>query len=108
MRQYIEATEDEASPALGDEVVPAMAVAALAIRSLLEGMELPAGALHVGQELEYRRALKVGEGLAVKAQVASVGERGGWSLAAIDIKIEDESGRAILIGRSTLMAPSLQ
>lgn len=108
MRQYIEATEDEASPALGDEVVPAIAVAALAIRSLLEGMELPAGALHVGQELEYRRALKVGESLAAKAQVASVGERGGWSLAAFEITVEDEAGRPVLIGRSTLMASSSQ
>jgi acyl dehydratase len=106
LRQYIEATEDGASAALGDEAVPVMAVAALAVRSLLEGVELPAGALHVGQELECRRLLNVGESLAAKAQVASAGERSGWFLVAIDLRVEDGSGEAVLVGRSTLTAPT--
>jgi|GEM_PF-291571 len=106
VQQYIEATEDSATVALGDEAVPAMAVAALAVRSLLEGIELPAGALHVGQELECRRDVRVGEGLVTKAQVASAGKRSGWFLAAIDLRVEDESGEAVLTGRSTVTAPA--
>lgn len=98
---YVTAVEDGAIASLGADAVPPMAVAALAIRALLEGAGLPAGAIHVGQELAFRRAARAGDRLAVKARVASRGERAGWVLMGVDISVEsgaDEvmSGRAVV------------
>lgn len=98
---YVTAVEDGAIASLGADAVPPMAVAALAIRALLEGAGLPAGAIHVGQELAFRRAARAGDRLAVKASVASRGERAGWVLMGVDISVEsgaDEvmSGRAVV------------
>lgn len=105
VREYLAAVEDEASVGLGEEVVPSMAVAALAIRSLLASLELPPGAVHVGQELEFLRLVKAGERLATQAQVTSSGERQGWALVAIDMAVADEGGAPVMKGRSMVTAP---
>ncbi len=98
---YVAAVADGAIASLGANAVPPMAVVALSIRALLEGAGLPPGAIHVGQELAFRRAVRVGDRLAVMASVASRGERAGWVLMGVDISVtsgavELMSGRALV------------
>src|SRR3990172_12457510 len=71
VRQYTAAVEDGAIGELGAGAVPPMAVAALALRSLLESVELPAGAVHAGQELGFSRGVSTGQRLTAKARVVS-------------------------------------
>lgn len=106
VREYVAAVEDEAINALDGGLVPPMAVAALAVRSLLEGAELPPGAIHLGQEMASVRPLRVGERLAVRARVASRGERQGWALMGIDLNVEDERRGPVITGRATLTMPA--
>jgi acyl dehydratase len=101
VRGYVEAVEEEAIAGLGVDAVPPMAVAALSIRALLEASGLPPGAIHVGQELAFWHATRVGDRLAVSARVASRGERAGWILMGVDMKVacgdnEVMSGRGLL------------
>lgn len=105
VRDYVAAVEDEAIGALGEDVAPPMAVAAFAIRGLLEEMGLPEGALHAGQELEYHRPARVGETLTLASRVASAGVRKGWLLASVDLDVRDEDGATVMRGRSTVSAP---
>ena len=98
---YVAAVEDQAIDTSGADAVPPMAIAALSIRALLERAGLPPGAIHVGQELAFRRAVSVGERLSVEARIASRGERAGWVLMAVDLSVaagEDEvmSARAVV------------
>lgn len=98
---YVAAVEDRAIEVLGPDAVPPMAIAALSIRALLERAGLPPGAIHVGQELAFRRAVCVGERLSVAARVASRGERAGWVLMGVDLSVaagKDEvmSARAVV------------
>jgi acyl dehydratase len=102
---YVTAVEDGAIASLGADAVPPMAVAALAIRALLEGAGLPAGAIHVGQELAFRRAARAGDRLAVKASVANRGERAGWVLMGVDISVESGAGE-VMSGRSVVTFPA--
>jgi acyl dehydratase len=82
-----------------------MAVAALAVRALLERAALPPGAVHIGQEIAFRRAARVGERLSASARVVSRGERQGWVLMGIDLSVEGEGG-PIMEGRATVTMPA--
>src|SRR3990172_12916647 len=78
--EYVAAVEDDAVRALGDDLVPPMAIAALAIRALLDGTALPPGAVHARQELRFLRPVHAGERLSARAPGAP--PRGGGGGAA--------------------------
>lgn len=100
-RNYIAAVEDRAIQMSGTDAVPPMAVAALSVRALLEVTGLPPGAIHAGQDLVFRHAVRAGDRLSASARIASRGERSGWVLMGIDMTVargteEVMSGRAVL------------
>jgi len=107
--RYLEAVEDEALPRLaeaeGKAWVPPMAVAALALRSLMEEMALPAGSIHASQELEFVRAVEAGERITCRAWLSHRSQRGGWWVLVVEMEGGDEAGRPVLAGRSTVMVP---
>jgi acyl dehydratase len=102
VRDYIEAVDDNA---IATGSVPPMALAALSIRALLEHSGLPPGAIHLAQELSFRRAVAIGEILAASADVTSRGERQGWVLMGVSLKVTDEGGEAVMDGRATISFP---
>jgi acyl dehydratase len=107
--RYLEAVEDGALPRLaqteGKAWVPPMAVAALGLRSLMEEMTLPAGAIHVSQELEFVRPVETGERIACCAWLSHRSQRAGYWVLAVEMEGADESGRSLLTGRLTVMVP---
>src|SRR3989304_189014 len=60
VEEYAAAVGEGGSGPRGPELVPPMAVAALAVRALLERAALPPGAVHIGQEMTFRRAARGG------------------------------------------------
>ena len=104
VREYTAAVEDEAIGPLGPDLVPPMAVAALAVRALLERAALPPGAVHIGQEMTFRRAVRVGEKLSASARIVSRGERQGWLLMGVDLSVNGDGG-PVMEGRATLTMP---
>ena len=109
VKRYLEAVEDVAFAALCEAEaqawVPPMAVAALAVRGLMEAMGLPAGAVHTSQEIEFRRPVLVGERLASRAWIAHRSHRGGWLALAVEMEATDDSGQAVLVGRASVLIP---
>jgi len=105
VREYVSAVEDEAIGDLGPGLVPPMALAALALRALLQGAELPPGAIHLGQEAAFLRPVRVGESLSVEAEIVHRGERRGWVLMNIDLRIEAAGGEPVMTGRTTVTMP---
>jgi acyl dehydratase len=109
VRGYLEAVEDTALPVLceaeGQAWAPPMAVAALALRVLMEAMGLPAGAVHASQEFEFRRPVAVGERLASRAWVAHRSQRSGWLALAVEMEATGEAGQAVLAGRASVLIP---
>ncbi len=101
---YIAAVGDTAIRDLATDLVPPMAVAALAVRCLLEASPLPPGSLHAGQELAFHRAVKVGEQLTVTAAIVSRGERAGWVLMSLDLAVSAAAG-PVMSGRATISFP---
>ncbi len=105
VRDYTKAVEDGAIGTLGAELVPPLALAALSIRAFLQGAQLPAGAIHLGQEVSFARPINVGERISAGGRVASRGERRGWMIVGIELTIEDESCATIMTGRTTVTIP---
>jgi len=112
--RYLEAVEDQ-SGAYGGQgsdgagSVPPLAAAALALRSILEQVSLPPGALHTGQELEFRRPLPVGASLRSRARVAQRSEMRGAVIAVIEFDVAEEGSSApAVVGRATVMMPPEQ
>ncbi len=106
VRQYVAAVEDGAICALDGEFVPPMAVVALGARALFEGAALPPGAVNLGQEIEFVRPVRRGERLTASARVVSRGERQGWVLTSIEMKVENGDGEPVMTGRATLTMPA--
>ncbi len=102
---YAAAVEDSAITRLPGDFVPPMAVAALAIRALLQSAALPAGAVHLSQELAFHRGVHTGERLRAGAQVASRGERQGWVLMGVELSVDGDDGTLVMTGRATLTFP---
>jgi len=112
-RRYLEAVED-GSDAYGHGPdgptwVPPVALAALALRAILEQVRLPAGALHTGQELEFRRPVPVGASLRSVARVAQRSEMRGAVISVIEFNVAEEgSSDPAVVGRATVMIPPAQ
>ncbi|HSP56329.1 MAG TPA: MaoC family dehydratase [Dehalococcoidia bacterium] len=102
---YVAATCDETTGTVCPEAVPPMALAAVSIRALLDSAKLPAGAIHVGQELAFYRMVRAGERLSIHARIVSRGERAGWVLLAVDVAVES-GGDNVMSGRSVVTFPA--
>ena len=92
------------SPVYGEGYVPTTALAALGIRTILAGMGLPEGAVHVSQELESHRAARVGESVSCQARIVQSSQRGkGGRFIVLEFNITGDQSSAVLDGRSTLI-----
>ena len=92
------------SPVYGEGYVPTTALAALGIRTILAGMGLPEGAVHVSQELESHRAARVGESVSCQARIVQSSQRGkGGRFIVLEFNIAGDQSSPVLDGRSTLI-----
>ena len=106
--KYREAVED-ASPARdadGRPLVPAMAVAALSLRGVIEDLAIPGGTLHAGQELRFSGVLAPNEPVDCEATLVQNSVRGGWRFLVVEARVRDGGGRGIMEGKSTIMLPT--
>ena len=77
--------------AVGDETpsdehaVPPMAVAAMVMGAAMQTVELPAGAVHTAQELEFARPVEEGATLVCSATVVSNSVRRGTRFLVLEL-----------------------
>ena len=106
---YVTAVQDE-NPVLsdesGDQLVPAMAVAALSIRGVVQDLRIPGGTLHAGQEFEFMSAVPVGRSLECVATLVQNSVRGDWRFLVIDCHVTDGDSADVMSGKSTIMVPA--
>jgi len=107
--RYVEAVADQASlrsEADGRELVPPMAVAALSLRGVVNDLAIPGGTLHAGQELEFKKTVAIGDTLACRATLLQNSVRGEWRFIVVQLGVEDDDGREVMAGKSTIMLPT--
>ena len=106
---YVDAVQDDSGPLLdagGLELVPAMAVAALSMRGVVEDLRIPGGTLHAGQEFEFSGAVAVGDSVDCVATLAQNSVRGDWRFLVVDCKVFRENDAEVMKGKSTIMIPA--
>ena len=102
--RYLDAVGDTNGVYAASGCAPPLAVAARALGGLLEVMELPAGALHTGQEVEARAAVPPGATLTLSGRIAQRSEREGLVICAIAFEVTPEGAVSPAItGRTTVM-----
>lgn len=104
---YVDAVSDSSRPASADgaPLAPPMAIAALALSAVINALQIPGGAIHAGQELDFRKAMPVGATLACTATLAQNSMRRGWRFFVVNLMAADCDGNAVMSGKSTIMLP---
>lgn len=81
-----------------------MAIAAFALGSIMEQIELPAGAIHSAQELEFLQLLGNEDTAHCIGEVAQNTVRGGIRFLTFLVKVTSSKGQ-ILTGRTSILIP---
>jgi acyl dehydratase len=102
---YLEATKETNEIYREESLVPPMAVTAFAMASLSEGLTMPSGTIHVSQELDFLKLVKVGDTITCHSKVSRKVDRGGLRLMNTDITIENQNQEIVLTGRVGFVLP---
>jgi len=105
VRDYLSVVEDRSDLYQGADVVPPTAVAALGVRTLLEALALPPGAIHAAQELTTRRVATLGQRVCCRARVTQSSQRREGRFLVLEFTMTDDQDQPILESRTTLVVP---
>jgi acyl dehydratase len=108
VRAYLKAVEDHNSVYAEQQIVPPMAIAALAMAAMFSGLDLPPGAIHVSQSLEFVGLVRVGEELTSYARVSRKTERGKFHLLTIGIDVLNKNKVTVLSGETSFILPLVE
>jgi len=102
---YLEAVEETSVLYRESDLVPPMAVAALAMAALSESLAFPSGAIHVSQELEFMDVVTTGDSLTSHASVSRKQERGKLHMLTIDFNVVNQAEKPVLSGKTSFILP---
>jgi hypothetical protein len=109
--RYIRAVGDRspiAAPiaATGSGYVPPMAVAALSVRGVANDLQIPGGTLHLGQEIEFLAAVRIGESINCSARLSQNSLRGGRRILVVGLCVTVAGGKIVMSGKATISVPA--
>ncbi len=102
---YLRAVGDTSPLHHDSEIIPPMAVATLAMTSLLESISLPGGTIHVSQEIEFIDPISIKDTITCHARVIRKHERGKLHLMAIELNVFNQTQKAVLSGKTSFVLP---
>ena len=88
------------------ELVPPTAVAAYAMTALSKSITVPPGTIHVSQELEFQKAVSVGDTITCRAKVGRKLNRGGLNLMTVELSVTNQDQKAVLAGKTSFVLPA--
>ena len=102
--KYLEAVGDSNAVYVESGLAPPLAVAARALGSLLDTIELPGGTLHSGQEMNARAGVEIGSELELSGRIAQRSERAGMIISVIEFDVMVAgAAEPALTGRTTVI-----
>ncbi|MFA5316614.1 MAG: hypothetical protein WC369_04250 [Dehalococcoidales bacterium] len=102
---YLKAAGSDGGLYHDGKLVPPTAIAAYAMATLADNMELPSGTIHTHQELEFKKAVPVGGTITCRAKVSRNQARGKFHFLSIDLDVLDLSKRSVMVGKSGFILP---
>ena len=102
---YLKAVEGTSSLYQGTEIFPPMAIAAYAMAALSESISLPAGAIHVTQDIEFTDTASIGDTVTSYARVTRKQSRGKLHILNVAIEVLKQNKKAVLAGTMGFILP---
>jgi acyl dehydratase len=102
---YLEATRETNDIFHSERLVPPMAVTAFAMASLGGAIEMPPGTIHVSQELEFLKLVKVDDVIICSSRVSRKQDRGGLHIMNTEITVLNQNQEKVLTGRVGFILP---
>ena len=102
---YLKAVEEDNVIYQNTGLVPPMALAALALKALINTISMPPGTIHVSQEFEFIAAANTQDTLTSQAKVSRVQERGKLHLMTVDISVVNQEQKPVLAGKTSFVLP---
>ena len=102
---YLDAVEGDKSIYEKNRIVPPMAVAALAMAAMAEGLSMPPCAVHVSQDLRFLGTVSIDEALTSYAKVNRKIERGKFHMLTIGINVVNQEQATVLSGETSFILP---
>ncbi len=103
VRQYLDAVADGSQVYYQYGLVPPLALAAYALGSLLEKLELPPGAIHSLQEIETLQPVAFGEEVKATARVERPRRRGDLEFTTVSYCVDNSAGQRVQTGKTTVL-----
>lgn len=105
VQEYLAVVGDRSEVYTNTDLVPSTALAALGVRTILGGLALPPGTIHLAQELTAHRAVASGQPLSCRARVVQRSQRRDGTFLVLEFTVSDGMDQPVLEGRTTLMVP---
>jgi hypothetical protein len=102
---YLKAVQESNDSYLSGSLVPPMFVSAYAMAALSRSISLPAGTVHVTQELDFLELVKTGDTITCASTVSRKQDRGGMHLMSTDIVVTNQRQEKVLTGRVGFILP---
>ena len=103
---YLGATGGDGEMFEASGTVPPMAIAALAMAEMGKAMALPAGTVHVSQEVTFHRPAGLDETLTSHATVTRRVERGRINMMNVGLRVVDGSDAPVMSGETSFLLPT--
>ena len=87
-------------------LIPPMAVTTYAMTMLLQRLSLPAGSIHVTQEIEFLTTVEVGTAITCQAKVSQNWKRGKFHLLTINLSVFNQNKELVQSGKVGFILPS--
>lgn len=88
-----------------ENMVPPTALAARAMAALAGAFTVPPGTIHVSQEMEFKKAVAVGESLISCSRVERKQERGKFNMLSISILVCNDKNETVMSGKISFILP---
>ncbi len=104
---YLRAVDDTTTLYRNTNLVPPMALVALAMAALSKSISLPEGAIHVSQELEFLDTVSPKDTITSSARVSRKQKSGRFHLLTIELHLRSQNNVEVLSAQTEFILPFL-
>jgi acyl dehydratase len=106
VRDYIESVSESSTLYKSTDIVPPMAIVALAMAAMSKNISFPSGAIHVSQEVEFSGMARIGDTVTSHARISRNQKRGSINILSIELHAFNNDGQQILAGKTEFISSS--
>ena len=101
INRYVQAVEGPEC-----EFIPPLAIAAYAMKSMIQSITLPPGSIHASQEFEFLQPVPIGAQISCRAKVVRKLARSSMNMLVLEVNVFNEKDEKVQSGKTTIVLPA--